>query len=134
MILLPWGTGFETHDANVRAVREDSALHPLTVTASMGRVIPDAVLPIVESAGGQAQFTLSGGGTTAYAVRVNGFTQSECPAIERRAGGGWETVGLASSTHGDDGYTVFYNPETGLYDFSFVVEMEGGIAQEYRVG
>jgi len=131
-VLLPWGTGFETNDTNVRAVREDSALHPLTVTATVGRVIPDSVLPVVESAGELARFTLSGGGATAYAVRVNGFAQSECPTVERRAGGAWEPVDLAGS-HGDDGYTVFYNPETGLYDFAFVVQTDAD-AQEYRVG
>ena len=132
-VLLPWGTGTESTDANVLAVREDSALQPLKVTASVGRVIPDAYLPIVECEDGKARFSLSGGGTAVYAVRVNGFAQSECPAIERRAGDAWEPVELASATHGDDGYTVFYNPETGLYDFSFIVETEEG-GQEYRVG
>jgi len=131
-ILLPWGTGFENDDANVRAVREDSALRPLTVAASVGRVVPDAVLPIVECENGRARFTLSGGGATRYAVRVNGFEQSECPALERRAGEAWKAVALASAAHGDDGYTVFYNPETGLYDFAFVVDMNG--EAEYRVG
>lgn len=131
-ILLPWGTGFEASDANVRNVREDSALRPLAVTAAVGRVIPDAVLPIIESDGGRVEFTLSGGGGTAYAVRLNGFTQNGCPVIERRAGGAWTPVTLASASHGDDGYTVFYNPETGLYDFSFIVETDGG-TQEYRV-
>jgi len=132
-VLLPWGTGAEATDANVLRVREDSALQPLAVAALTGRVIPDATLPIVECEDGRAQFILSGGGETVYALRINGFAQSECPALKRRAEGIWEPLKLASDTHGDDGYTAFYNPETGLYDFAFVLEMQGD-TQEYRVG
>jgi len=135
-VLLPWGKGDEPSDAQVRAVREDSALHPLTVAATVGSVIPDTALPIVECEEGLAQFTLgggSGGAPVRYAVRVNGFAQSECPTLKRRAGDDWVLVELASDTHGDDGYTVFYDPVTGLYDFAFVLETDGGV-QEYRVG
>ncbi|MCL2494089.1 MAG: hypothetical protein FWE98_00345 [Oscillospiraceae bacterium] len=138
-ILLPWGTGLEPTDANVLAVREDSALHPLAIESgpgslmmAAGRVIPDAYLPIIECEDGRGGFLLSGGGGRS-AVRVNGFTQSECPKIERSVEFLWEPVELASDAHGDDGYTVFYNPETGLYDFAFVLETDGG-AREYRVG
>ena len=131
-ILLPWGTGTEPSDANVRAVREDSALHPLVLTAEKGAAIPDAVLPIVACEDGQAQFTLGGGGGRS-AVRINGFAQSECPALEHRTENGWEPVAAASDTHGDDGYTVFYNPETGLYDFAFVLDTPGG-EETYRAG
>ena len=117
-ILLPWGTGAEPSDANVLRVREDSCLPG-----------GDWLL-VVESENGKAQFTLPDG--PVRAVRVNGFEQSECPTLMRGAGDGWELIELASS-HDDDGYTVFYNPETGLYDFAFVLET-GGEAGEYRVG
>lgn len=129
-VLLPWGTGFEKDDANARAVREDSALHPLAAAASVGAVLPDAALPIIESAGGRAQFVLSGGGNNS-AVRVNGFESPACPLVEKRRGGAWEPAVLASA-NGYDGYTVFYNPATGLYDFAFALETPGDAA-EYRV-
>jgi len=131
LILLPWGTGFETDDANARAVREDSALHPLALTASVGTVVTDAVLPTIACDNGLAQFTLSGGANNS-SVRVNGFASPVCPALERSNGGTWEPVDLASA-NGYDGYTVFYNPATGLYDFAFVLETPG-TAVEYRVG
>ena len=133
-ILLPWGTGAEPGDDNARAVREDSALRPLEVAAAAGRVIPDVALPIVESENGRAEFTLSGGGgaPVRYAVRVNGFESPACPVLQREAGGSWETVTLAGP-NGGDGHTVFYNPETGLYDFAFVLEARGG-GETYRVG
>jgi len=127
-ILLPWGTGEETNDANVRAVREDSALNPLTVSAAVGTVLADAFLPIVESADGCAQFTVSGGASN-IAVRVNGFTNFVFPGLEKNVDGEWEAVEIASA-NGYDGYTVFYNAETGLYDFAVVVSGAG----EYRVG
>ena len=130
LILLPWGTGFETGDANARAVREDSALNPLALNASVGTVIPDAFLPIVESDNGAAQFILTGGANNS-AMRVNGFASPACPLLERNDGGTWNTVPLASA-NGYDGYTAFYNPATGLYDFSFVLETPG-TAVEYRV-
>ena len=138
LVLLPWGYGTEQNDANVHVVRNDSALNRLVVDATVGDVIPDAFLPLIEGDNGQAQFTLNGGGVVSnpvrYAVRVNGFTQSECPAISRRAGdAAWATVDLTSDTHNDDGYTVFYNPVTGLYDFAFVIETDGN-SVEYRVG
>ena len=131
-ILLPWGTGSETDDSNVRRVRLDSAVNPLTAAASVGSVTPDAWLPVIESNGGRAQFTLSGGANNS-AVRVNGFESRDCPVLERRAADGeWETVQLAGQ-NGGDGYTVFYDPATGLYDFAFVLETPGGTA-EYRCG
>ena len=133
MILLPYGTGFETTDAGARAVREDSALNPLAIEAAVGSVVSDAWLPIVDSDGGLARFTLRGGNNNA-AVRVNGFRRSACPTLEKwnAAAAAWETVDLAS-VNGYDGYTVFYNPVTGLYDFAFVV-MTTGAEAEYRCG
>jgi len=128
-VLLPYGTGFETDDARARAVREDSCLVPLRVTAAVGSVVPDAWLPIIDSDDGLAQFTLSGGAGVS-AVRVNGFESHACPNLEKWTGTAWETVTLAGP-NSDDGYTVFYNPVTGLYDFAFVVETAGGTV-EYR--
>ena len=131
-ILLPWGTGEEKNDDTVRAVRADSCLNPWAATVTVGSVLPDAYLPVIESDGGAAQFTLSGGRNN-NAVRVNGFASPACPVLERKVdGGGWEAVELAS-TNGYDGCTAFYNAGTGLYDFAFVLQAaaDGG-AVEYR--
>ncbi|MBQ7541981.1 MAG: hypothetical protein IJT44_06795 [Clostridia bacterium] len=117
LVLLPWGTGLETHDDNVRAVREDSALHPVRVTAQTGSVIGDSILPHLRCENNEAQFTLTGGrGNTA--VRVDGFTRADLPRIERQTADGWQRVSL-SSANGYDGYTVHYNAD-GTYGFSFV--------------
>ncbi len=130
-ILLPWGAGDENDDANVLRVREDSALRPWSVTATQGSVAPDAYLPIIQSEGGRAQFTLTGGRNN-NAVRVSGFESPVGPALERNSAGVWEPVALAGG-NGDDGYSVFYNPVTGLYDFAFVLQAQEG-ATEYRCG
>ena len=120
MILLPWGVGDESTDVNVRNVRKDSAVNPLALDVTVGREIPDASLPVVKSMNGAAQFTLRGGGGVS-AMRVNGFENFVCPVLERNVNGTWEIVALAGP-NSDDSYTVYYNPVTGLYDFTFVVE------------
>ena len=117
LILLPWGTGYEEHDDNVRAVRHDSALHPVRVSAESGSVIADSILPRVRCADNEAQFTVTGGKNN-IAVRVDGFTDLRTPALERRTDSGWEAVELASA-NGYDGCTVHYNAD-GTYGFSFV--------------
>jgi len=118
LVLLPWGTGREETDAAVRAVREDSALKPPAVTAETGTVEKDRTVPTVTAQNNAAVFTLTGGRNN-NAVRVNGFTGLSCPAVERLVDGVWQRADLAS-VHGYDGYTVFYDKMTGLYDFSFV--------------
>ncbi len=129
LILLPWGRLSEPENGTVQKVREDSALHPLTAQSSVGTVIPDAYLPIIQSDNNIAQFTLKGGRGN-QAVRINGFTENRCPTVYRSSGSGWEPVSLASG-NGYDGYTVYYDKLTGLYDFSFVYTAENP-QTEYR--
>ena len=121
LILLPWGTGLETHDDNVRAVREDSALHPIRVTAQTGSVIGDSILPHLRCEENAAQFTLTGGSNN-IAVRVDGFTGDDLPQIEQKTAEGWQRFALSSS-NGYDGYTVHCNAD-GTYGFSFVYTAE----------
>ncbi len=115
LILLPWGVGNEETDATVLKVREDSALKPITVTATKGEVKEDKFVPTVIAENNEAEFTITGGRNN-IAVRVDGFTNLECPEILMNG----EKVSLASS-NGYDGYSVFYN-DNGTYSFSFVYE------------
>ncbi len=115
IVLLPWGVGYEETDAQVQAVREDSALNPVTVTATKGTVKEDKLVPTVIAENNEAAFSISGGRNN-IAVRVDGFTNLECPEIYMNG----EKVNLASS-NGYDGYSVFYNDD-GTYGFSFVYE------------
>ncbi len=115
LILLPWGVGYEESDAQVLTVREDSALKPATVTATKGTVKEDKLVPTVIADNNEAAFTITGGRNN-IAVRVDGFTNLECPEIIMNG----EKVALASS-NGYDGYSVFYNDD-GTYSFSFVYE------------
>ncbi len=115
LILLPWGVGYEETDAQVQSVREDSALHPATVTATKGTVKEDKLVPTVIAENNEAAFSITGGRNN-IAVRVDGFTSLQCPEIYMNG----EKVELASS-NGYDGYSVFYNDD-GTYSFSFVYE------------
>ena len=115
LVLLPWGVGYEENDSTVLMVREDSALKPATVTATKGTVKEDKFVPIIIAENGEAEFSISGGRNN-IAVRVDGFTNLECPEIYMNG----ELVKLASS-NGYDGYSVYYN-EDGTYSFSFVYE------------
>ncbi len=126
MILLPWGTGTEENDDQVLAVREDSALYPVTTTATIGTVVPDAFIPVINCENNTAEFSVKGGKGN-IAVRVNGFTEISCPEIQKMTENGWEPVEIASS-NGYDGYTVFYNDD-GTYGFSFVYNSQS-VTQE----
>ena len=101
-------------------MREDSILNPLRVTATTGSVVADDIIPIVKAENNIAEFTVKGGKNN-NAVRINGFTLLECPNIYLQTENGWEKVKL-SSDNDYDGYTVYYDKHTGLYDFSFVYE------------
>lgn len=115
LILLPWGVGNEESDKQVITVREDSGLNPVTVTTTKGTVKEDKFVPGVIAENGEAEFTIKGGRNN-IAVRVDGFTNLNCPEILMNG----EKVNLASS-NGYDGYSVFYNDD-GTYSFSFVYE------------
>ncbi len=115
LVLLPWGVGNEETDAQALAVREDSALNPVTVTATTGTVKEDKLVPTIVCKNNSAEFSITGGRNN-IAVRVDGFTNLQCPDIYING----EKTELASS-NGYDGYTVFYNDD-GTYGFSFVYE------------
>ena len=115
-ILLPWGVGNETTDENVRAVREDSAIKAARITK--GNSVYDTYVPTVQAKDNKAEFTVKGGMNN-IAVRLNGFTSYQKPDIFILINGEWVDFDL-SSANGYDGYTVYYDKDKGLYDFSFV--------------
>lgn len=115
LVLLPWGVGTEKNDLQVFSVREDSALKPVTVSASIGTVTEDKLVPTVICDNNTAEFTVQGGRNN-IALRIDGFTDLSCPDIYLNG----EKQELSSS-NGYDGYTVFYN-DNGTYGFSFVYE------------
>ncbi len=122
MILLPWGTGTEETDSAVQSVREDSALSPVTLSASTGTAVEDSFVPTVRAAGNTAEFTVSGGKNN-IAVKADGFTSFKAPKVYVLNGSEWNRVELASS-NGYDGYTVRC-ADDGTYSFSFVFNSSG---------
>lgn len=130
MILLPWGSPESTDDSNVRGVREDSVLSPIKTEASVGTVIADAYLPTVMAQNNTAEFTVSGGGSTIYAVRVYGFDSFTKPTIQVLEGGNW--VDYDYQHYSYDGYMSF-REDDGTYSFAFSFEMTDGEARTFRV-
>ncbi len=116
LVLLPWGQGTEKTDDQVRAVREDSGLKPVTVTAVTGEVEDDALVPTVRAENGVAEVVVTGG-RNYNVIRFSGYEELECPDIYVKNGNEWVNAGV-SSANGYDGYTVHYN-EDGTYGFSF---------------
>ncbi len=121
LVLLPWGQGTEKSDDQVRAVREDSAIKPVTVTAVTGAVEEDALVPTVRAENGVAEVTVKGG-RNYNVIRFNGYEKLECPEIYVKNGDSWERASVAS-VNGYDGYTVHYN-EDGTYGFSFTYQTD----------
>ena len=145
-ILLPWGSQEldgkydEVQDSQVRAVRENTLLNPLTVTSETDEVIESVYVPRVRSADGKtAEFTLSGGENN-VAVRVYGFDMLTVPKVQEFIDGEWVDYRLDSSETPDDvgyfhyydGYCVYYDGD-GTYSYSFVTTMTDGAPRRFRI-
>ncbi len=130
MILLPWGSPESKDDSNVLKVREDSVLSAIKTEASVGTVIADTYLPTVIAQNNTAEFTVSGGGSTVYAVRVYGFDTYTQPNIQVLEGGNW--VDFDYQYHAYDGYMSFRDDD-GTYSLAFSFEMTDGEARTFRV-
>ena len=127
VILLPWGSHEDTDNAGTLKVREDSVLNPISVEAVTGTVIEDTWLPHIQCKDNTAEFTLSGSDNN-NVVRIEGFTKLCKPLIEKKnADGSWSEY--VTGNHSYDGYSVFYDTETGTYSYAFVYSEEGA----YRV-
>ena len=90
-------TGELYQDKNVRDVRENSLLNPLTVTSTTDDVIESPFLPRIRSKDGKtAEFTLMGGENNVTA-RVYGFNMLTAPNIEELINGEWVKYDVSSA-------------------------------------
>lgn len=130
MILLPWGQPESKDDSNVLGVREDSVLSPIKTEANIGTVIADTYLPTVMADGNVAEFTVSGGGTAVYTVRVYGYDTYTKPTVQVYENGAW--VDFDYQHHDYDGYMAF-REDDGTYSLAFSFQMTDGEARTFRV-
>ena len=135
-IVMPWGDETlnydEIGDKNVRDVRVNTLLNPLTPTAVDNCKVMDSVfLPRIKSTNGKnATFTLTGGQNN-VAVRVYGFTTLTVPKIQELVNGEWVDYQISSAykpdrfgnAHYFDGYSVHYDSD-GTFSYSFIVPMD----------
>ncbi len=154
MILMPWGDRNSADDSNVRRVRENTLLNPITATSEKDTVSSDPFLTTVRSADGQsAVFTVSGGldntertgyaseGNTAYqtyydndynvAVRVGGFHDLGRVGVYELIDGAWVQLEL-SSDWGFDGYNVLYDADN-TFSYAFNINMNEAKPRTFRV-
>ena len=130
MILLPWGSPESKDDSNVLGVRVDSVLSPIKVESSVGSAIEDTYLPTVIADQNVAEFTVSGGGSAVYAVRVYGFDSYTQPTIQVMENGAW--VDYNYQHHSYDGHMSF-REDDGTYSYAFSFQMDNGEARTFRV-
>ncbi len=135
-IVMPWGDENLDYDVvgdqNVRDVRENTLLNPLTPTAIENCEVMESVfLPKVKSTNGKnATFNLVGGQNN-VAVRVYGFHMLTVPKIEELVDGEWVEYNTSSAykpdrfgnAHYYDGYSVHYDAD-GTFSYSFIVPMD----------
>ena len=133
-------TGELYQDKNVRDVRENTLLNPLTVTSETDEIIASPFLPKVRSKDGKtAEFTLSGGENN-VTVRIYGFDMLTAPKVEEYVNGEWIEYVLSSKDTPDrkgyyhyyDGYGVQYDGD-GTYSYSFVTTMNDGAPRKFRI-
>ena len=137
--VLPDGTLYM--DKNVRDVRENTLLNPMTATAVDNcEVIESAFVPKVKTTNGKyTTFTVSGGSNN-VAIRAYGFDMLTVPKIEQLVDGEWVEYTVSSINTPDkfgfgyyyDGYTVHYDDD-GTYSYSFVTDMTGVESKTFRV-
>ena len=137
--VLPDGTLYM--DKNVRDVRENTLLNPMTATAVENcQVIESAFVPKVKTTNGKyTTFTVSGGSNN-VAIRAYGFDMLTVPKIEQLVDGKWIEYTVSSINTPDkygfgyyyDGYTVHYDDD-GTYSYSFVTDMTGVESKTFRV-
>ena len=116
-------------DKNVRDVRENTLLSPLTATAGENtEVIESVFVPKLRSVNGEsAEFTISGGYNN-VAVRVYGFEKMTVPVIYEKLDGEWKPYDVSSCAsekepHKYDGYMIHYDGD-GSFSYSFVISMD----------
>ena len=138
-IIMPWGSQESVYDSNefagdqnVRNVRQNTLLNPVTVTAGKNTEAMESIfLPKIKTANGKtAEFTITGGHNN-IPVRIYGFDKLTSPVIEEKVNGEWVPYNVSSAYYPDttgnahyyDGYAVYYDGD-GTYSYSFVIDMD----------
>ena len=157
-IIMPWGsqetpydqvineeTGEKYEDKNVRDVRENTIIKPLTVVANNAcEVVENEWLPEVRLTNGViGGFTVKGASNNST-ILVSGVTKLCIPQLSEKitkdTGSYWVRYNLSSYHYADkngngqayDGYGVQYNPD-GTYTYSFVLDMSKGEDREFKI-
>ena len=101
-IVMPWGDEELDYsvvgDKNVRDVRENTCLNPLTpIAGANAEIIESVFLPRIKTTNGaSATFTLKGGQNN-VAVRVYGFNKLTVPKIQEYVDGAWVDYQVSSA-------------------------------------
>ena len=157
---MPWGSEESDYsgavyapDQNVRDVRENTLLNPVTVKAVADCTVTENkfIHKLATTNGKSAEFTISGGkkndieiqwrheGHTA-AVRVYGFEKLSVPLVYEKIDGEWVRYDISSSDNLDmvgygayyDGYNVYYD-EDGTFSYSFIIDMTEGKERTFKI-
>lgn len=140
MVIVPWGWSTSTDDQNMREVRLNTCLYPLTYTVEKGEKIESTYMPRIKSTDGKsAEFTLAGGSNN-VAVRVYGFDKMTAPKIYEKINGKWEEYVICSINNPDkignkhyyDGYSVYYDGD-GTYSYAFTVNMDNVESRTFKI-
>ena len=125
-------------DKNVRDVRENTLLNPITAIAGANcETIESVFVPKVKSTNGvSAEFTLTGGYNN-VAVRVYGFNKMTVPVIYELVDDEWVVYDVSSQNaesdpHKYDGYCIHYDGD-GSFSYSFVTDMDGKTDRTFKV-
>ena len=159
-IIMPWGSEdsdysgiYYAPDQNVRDVRENTLLNPITITAGLySEVIDNTFVPMVHTLNGSsAEFTISGGEVNQHniknrdngynvAVRAYGFTSLTAPKVYEKIDGIWVEYDISSKNTPDtlgytnqyDGYAVYYEDD-GTLSYSFVINMDEAAKRTFKI-
>jgi hypothetical protein len=104
------------------AVREDSLVNGIKVTAKAGEVVNEPWLPRVVASNNMAEFTVEGGRNN-ISIRVDGFTVLQTPYIYIiDENGDYQSYTVNDGGQHYEGLHVFLN-EDGTYSYTFVYDM-----------
>ena len=145
LIIVPWGSQLSDYDRvdpdwNVREIRNNTILDPMTITAIDGEVVESVYLPRIKSLNGKsAEFTLSGGENN-VTVEIQGMKNIARPVIYELVNGEWvefvvsskDTPDNGGNAHDYDGYMIRYDGD-GTFSYSFVVDMTGDVERTFKI-
>ena len=145
LVIVPWGSQQsdytrEDADWNVRQIRENTLLDPMTIEVLNGEAVESVFLPRVKSLDGKsAEFVLSGGENN-VTVEVLGMTAIARPVVYELVDGEWieyvisskDTPDSRGNAHEYDGYMIRYDGD-GTFSYSFVVDMNGDAVRTFKV-